>query len=496
MLAFPGVPSAREPLAWFDSLQVRAGEGAAWRGFGAPLVVAAPGPQQEDTHRTRAVFHFLNGDFGMDETGLMVERGDSLGLLRAGAFSANRGPRGPLGLAGRHTWGASARKAFGDHSIEAGYGQRGAASNLQSGEEQALSGEGGRLAWRFRRGGARAALEASRGRDAAESFLPGRDSDVWSRRDAQRNAITLEAGSTRGDHDLGVRLAWNETQVRRTDGPAFSRSVRALWTAVRLTQPAGDGVLEVALGAGRHDLFGGWDIAPSAAYRFAGGSTHGSVVLERLIAPVWTDLAPGTEPFLQRTWVAGWRIGASTPRGGSGDLGVLLGSSQDRAIVERLPLEEQWLRNGIRRDPERYNFGLFTGVATWRGRMVGASAQAFALAREKSASQPAVDPPFGGRAALEALFQPFQKDLGVVLRAEVEVVGPRESEAPVPRRLDGYASYGVSGTFTIGDAMVALRVRNLEDRARPQTWIDSATGREALGVGREFRLGLAWKLYN
>ena len=107
---------------------------------------------------------------------------------------------------------------------------------------------------------------------------------------------------------------------------------------------------------------------------------------------------------------------------------MLLGSSQDRAIVERLPLEEQWLRNGIRRDPERYNFGLFTGVATWRGRMVGASAQAFALAREKSASQPAVDPPFGGRAALEALFQPFQKDLGVVLRAEVEVVGPRESD--------------------------------------------------------------------
>src|SRR5439155_848760 len=79
VLAFPGVPSAREPLAWFDSLQVSAGEGAAWRCFGAPLVVGAPGPQQVDTHRTRAVFHFLNGDFGMDETGLMVERGDSLG---------------------------------------------------------------------------------------------------------------------------------------------------------------------------------------------------------------------------------------------------------------------------------------------------------------------------------------------------------------------------------------------------------------------------------
>src|SRR5262249_13397880 len=84
---------SREPLAWFASPQVSAGEGAAWRGYGAPLAVASPGPVAEDPHRTRAVFQFLDGDFGLDETGLSVERGDSLGLVRMGAFSAERGPR-------------------------------------------------------------------------------------------------------------------------------------------------------------------------------------------------------------------------------------------------------------------------------------------------------------------------------------------------------------------------------------------------------------------
>ena len=494
--AFPGLAVAREPLAWFDSLEVSAGEGAAWNGFGASLATVAPGAEAGSPQHTRAMFHFLDGDFGLDETGLGVERGDSLRFLRAAAFSANRGPRGPLGLAGRHVWGAKGHITFGAHAVEAAYNQRGEAANLQSGEEQTLSGEGGRVAWRYRRGGIRAALAASRAWDAGESFLPGRDVDAWSRRDAERNEIALEAGSTRGARDAGARVSWSETRVRRSERPGFDRRARALWTAVRLVQPAGDGVIDLAAGAGHHDVFGGWDWAPSAAYRFTGGSFRGRVVLERLLAPVWTDLRTGVEPFLQRTWVAGWELDTDAAGAASGHLGMLLGSSRDRAIVERLPLEEQWLRNGLASDPGRYDFGLFTGSAAWRGKSFGASGEGFALAREKSAAQPAVDPPYGGRAALEFGFQPFQKELGVLLSAEVEAVGPRESEAPVPRRLDGYASFGLSGWFTIADVVVTMRARNLEDQARPQTWIDPSTGREALGVGREFRLALAWKLFD
>jgi hypothetical protein len=467
--AFPGIATAREPLAWFDSLAVSAGEGAAWSGFGASLATAATGPEYAGPQHTRAMFHFLDGDFGMDETGLSVERGDSLRFLRGGAFSVNRGPRGPLGLAGHHVWGGAGRITFGEHAIEAGYNQRGAAANLQSGEEQSMAGESGRIAWRFRRGGMRAALAASRGRDAGESFLPDRDVDTWSRRDAERDEIALEAGSSRGERDAGARLSWSETHVRRSERPEFDRRARALWAAVRLTQPAGDGVIDLAAGAGHHDVFGGWDFAPSAAYRFTGGSFRGRVVLERLVAPVWTDLRTGVDPFLQRTWVAGWELSTDASGGAAGHLGMLLGSSRDRAIVERRPLEEQWLRNGLARDPGRYDFGLFTGSAAWRGKSFGARGEGFALAREKSAAQPAVDPPFGGRAALEYEFQPFQKELDIVLSAEVEGVGPRESEAPVPRRLEGYASFGLAGAFTLGEALVTIRARNLEDQARPQT---------------------------
>jgi hypothetical protein len=472
--AFPGMASAREPLPWSDSLQVSAGEGAGWGGYDASLATAAPGPGSPGPQRTRAVFHFLDGDFGLDETGLSVERGDSLRMLRAGAFGARRGPRGSFGLAGRHVWGTSGRITFGEHTFEAAYGQRGSASNLQSAEEQTLTGESGSLAWRFRRGGLHAALHAARGRDGGESFLPGRDTDTWSRRDAERNEIGLEAGSTRGARDLGARLEWSESKVRRSQGPAFSRSAGALWGAVRLTQPAGDGSLDLEVGAGRHDAIGAWDLAPSAAYRFWGAPFQGRVVLERLVTPVWTDLASGVGPFLQSTWVGGWEIGADSPGGLSGDLGMLFGTSRDRAIVERLPLEEQWLRDGLSRDPGRYDFGLFTAGGARRGRWFGTSFKGFVLAREKSAVQPAVDPPYGGRVALETRFQLFQKELGVFLKAEVDGVGPRESEAPTPKRLAAYATLGLSGTFTLGDAVIVMRLRNLEDQARPQTWIDPA----------------------
>jgi hypothetical protein len=373
--AFPGIAAAREPLAWFDSLEVSAGEGAAWSGFGASLATVAPGPAAGSPQHTRAMFHFLDGDFGLDETGLGVERGDSLRFLRAAAFSANRGPRGPLGLAGRHVWGAKGHITHGAHALEAAYNQRGEAANLQSGEEQTLAGESGRVAWRVRHGAIRAALSASRGWDAGQSFLPGRDVDAWSRRDAERNEIALEAGSTREARDAGARVSWSETRVRRSERPGFDRRAHALWAAVRLTQPAGDGMIDLAAGAGHHDVFGGWDWAPSAAYRFSGGSFRGRVVLERLLAPVWTDLRTGVEPFLQRTWVAGWELDTDASGSASGHLGMLLGSSRDRAIVERLPLEEQWLRNGLASDPGRYDFGLFTGSAAWRGKTFGASGE-------------------------------------------------------------------------------------------------------------------------
>jgi hypothetical protein len=356
--------------------------------------------------------------------------------------------------------------------------QRGVASSLTGGEQQSLRGESGRLGYRLRRGGVHLAFSAARALEAGESFLPGIDVDRWSRRDAQRNAVSLEGGLAREARDLRLRVAWSEARIRRTEGPA------------------GDGTLEFGLGAGHHDVFGGWDVAPSAAYRFASGSFHGRVMLERMLAPVWTDLGSGVDPFLQRTWVAGCEIGVAPAVGPRASLEILFGTSQDRAIVARFPLEEDWLRRGLRSDPGRYDFALLTAGAEWRGRTFGASVEGFALAHDPSAIQPAVDPPLGGRATLELAFEPFLEDLKVALKVEVEGVGPRESEAPVPRPIEGFASLGIAGTFSLGEALLTLRMRNLEDRRRPETWIDSSTGREAIGVGREMRVAFGWKLFN
>ena len=492
--AFPGTAPAREPLAWFDSVEAGSGEGASWLGYDATLAVVRPGPMEENPPRTRAVLHLLDGDFGLDETDLKIERGDSLRMVSAGAHSANRGPRGAIGITGRHLWGAAGAARAGGHRLEARFAQRGAASSLAGGEEQSLRGESGRLEYRWRREGLHALLSAARGVGSGESFLPGVDLDTGSRRDAQRNEIALEAGAARADQDLGLRVAWSESRVARS--PVFAASARTLWVAGRLARPAGEGVLELGLGAGHHDAFSGWDFAPAAAYRFAGDPFYGRVVIERLLAPVWVDLRPGQAPFLQSTWVAGCELGVASAAGFAAEVGASFGSCRNRAVVRRLPLEEQWLRDGFALDAGRYDFGLLTADAHWRRWMLAASATGFALARDRSAAQPAVDPGFGGRAALELRFDAFQKELGVAIGPEVEGVGPRESEAVVPLRIEGYASLGIAGTFTLGEAMLTVRARNLEDRARPETWIDSATGREAIGVGREVRIGFAWKLFN
>jgi hypothetical protein len=255
-------------------------------------------------------------------------------------------------------------------------------------------------------------------------------------------------------------------------------------------------MIDLAVGAGRHDAIGGWDVAPSAAYRFTSGDFRGRVVAERMLTPVWSDLAPGVNPFLQRTWVAGWDVHSEARGSVGGELGLLLGTTQDRAIVQRLPLEEMWLRNGLVPDTGRYDFGLFTAGAHWQGRVLLGTADGFALARAKSAVQPAVDPPYGGRGSLGFGFQAFQRELDVKLRAEVEGVGPRESETAVPQRIPGYASLGFAAALTLRDATLTFRAQNLEDQGRLQTWIDPNTGRLALGVGREIHFEFAWKLFN
>src|SRR2546428_6778077 len=114
---------------------------------------------------------------------------------------------------------------------------------------------------------------------------------------------------------------------------------------------------------------------------------------------------------------------------------------------------------------------------------LGAGSDCFALARSASSDQPLVDPGYGLRSWASLSFTAFGAELGVTLRGEIEMVGARENEPDVPRGatefLDeiapispAYVTSGAVAIVTIGDVIITVRARNLEDVPRPQTWVD------------------------
>jgi hypothetical protein len=488
--------AAHAPLAWFDSLAFRVGERAGWRGYEGSLAEAVDVPAPPVGPRTRSMFRVLNGDFNLDETSLRIERGDSLRALAVEAMSGTRGVRGALGPAGRHLWGASWRWRRGRSDLEAGYTQRGSADGLVAGAGENASGENGHLSYRRVTADSRVGLVLARGYEARRSFIPGRDSDLWSRRDAQTDRATLEAETVRGPRALAFRLDGSRGRVRRDRAPLEDREAGTLWGAVRHTRPAGEGMLDLELGAGGHGSLGGWTMAPAAAYRFAAAPFAGRVAVERLVHPVWSDLAPGTAPFLQRTWIAGLEAEAGAGAGREARAALWMGRTRDRALVRRFPLEDQWLREGVGRDPGTYDFGLLLANAGWAWRHAAISGEAFALARDRSALQSKVDPGSGARAAVEWSFRAFQGDLGVTLRAELEGVGPREAEV-TGERLPGVVGIGAAARLTLGQAVVAVRARNLARESQPMIWMDPATSRPARDPARpELRFSLTWRLFD
>lgn len=489
----PGLPQAEAPLAWSDSLVVSMGEGAAWDGFGAGLARAEETRRSRPRHAARSVFTAQSGSFGADDDGLALVRGDSTRWFGAGARAWNRGAVAGLEDGGAHVWTIGAGLSRGRHRVSGGFVQRGEAQATTGGARQDGKGEAGDAEYRYAAGWWDAGLSFERAHDSHLSFgdfLPG------SRREAQENRVALDARVRTERGQAAARLEWRESQVVRTGGDAARSRARAVWGALEWRQALGEGRLELTLGAGHHGGVGRTELAPSVVYRFAGGPFDGAVRLERAVVPVWSDLAPGQAPFLQSTWAGGFDVGATARDGSGARASLLMGRTRDRALVARLPLEELWLRAGARADDEPYDFSLLTLVAGWRPSHFGIGAEGFALARDASAIQPVVDPPAGGRTYAEWRFRAFQGDLGVTLRAEVEATGVRESEAPTPRRLPAFASAGVTAAFTLADARITVRMRNLEDRRREQVWLDPATGREALGPGRSYTVAVTLRLFN
>ncbi|MBI5709240.1 MAG: hypothetical protein HZC42_02920 [Candidatus Eisenbacteria bacterium] len=492
-LPFPGIGAARAPLGWADTLAVGPGGPGAWLGYGAALA-AARAEGALVNRRARASLVFGSGSQGFDDNALSVTRGDSVSYLRAETASGTRGAAGALEDAGRHLWGVGARLTRGRHRLDGSFAQRGEAGKLHDGREQAAAGESGELAWRYGTPTGFAGLALARGFSRHESFGGAL---ALARREAQEVVGKAEWERALAGRVLGARLEWRRGEVKRFGESEDTRHATAVWGAARLEAPLAGGRVELTLGGGRHDAVKRTDVAPGVAWSFAGSAVRGRLALERLLEPVWADLPAGQAPYLQHTW-------ALTARGalaGSGpfraEAALFTGHARGRALAARLPLEALWLRAGFRPDTAAYDFALASAGLAWRGTHAGAGLEGFALARTAQRTlQPRVDPPAGGRAFVEGSFALFEGDLGVTLRAEADAIGPREAETAPVRRLDGYPTFGGAVVLTLADATITVRARNLEDRQREQTWVDAATGRPALGPGRELRMTLTWRLFN
>lgn len=497
LLPAPGARGAEAAAVGFDSLDVRAGEGGAWEGFAAALARARAGPgldrRPAPGRRSRTDVVLTSGARGLRDNAVGLWRGDSLGGLRVEAASGERAAAGGIAGGGRDRYGIAGARGRGPHRIEAAFGHRRALAQLAGGASQESRHEAGVAGYRFlgRRWSLGATVE--RGYGHHDSRGPGAP-EARRLADATGAALTVEREGFGGR--WGVRGAWQEERVTPDAAAGVRARARQTWAAARWRGPVGEGELELGLGAGLHDALGGATVAPALAWRFHGPTWQGRVTVERLATPVWSDLAPGQAPFLQDSWVGGIGLGADLGRGRRARVGFLVGHTRGRAILSRLPLEALALRTGARADPRGYDFGLLTGEASWRSGRWAAAVEGFALARDASPAQPGVDPARGGRVAAEATFRAFRGDLAIRPGVDAWLIGPRESEAVAPRSLPGYGMVGASLGLTLADATLRVEGRNLTDRRAERTWVDAATGVEALGPGRELRVALFWRLWD
>lgn len=508
-LPWPGVAEAQAPLAWYDSVTVVVGEDAAWRGFGAALVTGRGILAPPAGRRPRSVWTAVSGSNAIDRNAIFVSRGDERSWIRGGATSARRGGFGDLDLAGDHLWtfGAGARR--GAHALEGAFVQRGAAERQRVGYGEAAKGETGWLGWSWHDSLRRASVRLSRGHDERESFGAGAVLE-YSRRDAQSNVVELEGSQRSGATELGVRAELRDGGVVRWTGSPDRRlewRERSVWAAARLARALGPGRLELQAGGGWHDAPGRsqerLQAAPGAAWTLARGGRSVRVFAERIVTPVWSDLAPGLEAFVQDTWTGGAEVRASgTHARASAQL--LGGSTGNRATLLRYAVRDVGLELGVDREAERYDFALASAEAGAGWPAFGVDAAGYLLARRGDAVQPRVDPASGATLGATTAFRVFAGDLGVRLRAQGTWVGPRHSDARLPGLfddvpLDGYATLSAVGTFTLGDAIMVLRGDGLENARRELTWVDPGNPAGFLlarDAGRTFRFELVWPLFN
>jgi hypothetical protein len=527
---WPGVDEIQIPLAWYDSATVVVGERAGWKGFSSSLVELRSFAEPPRSGKPRAAFTLVNGSSALDRNGLLLERGDRDDWLRGGALAEARAGTGLLGLRGQHVWFIDMGRRRGEQTFTGTFAQRGAANTTRRdsrfvnlsffpppfvGIEEAARGESGALGWSWEHGERKLSATLQRSHDHRESF-ESPITDVFtsfSEREAQQNTFELEAARGTPGHSHGLRLELTQAQVERSEDalsqlPAHEAVQKTAWLAARIERPWLRGTLEAQAGAGyasAADLSQQrLQAAPSLVWRAGRGRQRLRIYAERVVTPVWSDLAPGVVPFTQDVWVAGLDVHAGDPAHVWLELGGLGAEIGGHALLTRWPVRDLSLRYGWTPDLVRTEDAMVTVAGGVRHGEFALDASGFARVRPRAQFTAQVDPAVGARAAAELGFRAFTGDLGVKLRFEGAWVGERENASlpeyfVQPRPLAGYATYGASLALTLGDARLVLSGTNLEDVPRPQIWTDLSSpfpGTPAVGSGRQYRFELAWPFFN
>ena len=497
-MPWPETPDARRPLVWSDSLRSASEPLGAWLGPDAGLSSTTSTHSPTRVVRARSIFRIDNGDFGITRYSLAFERGDSLKWLRYQASSGTRTGTGPYGPAGDHVWDLTLSVTRGAHTFRGNISQRGAAQELkQSVVYEDAAAQSGRLEYQWAGAGRRAWAAFCRGLDRRLDVISDAGLPVsFSRRDAQENRVELGGDAPALGGTLAVRGSASRARALRTYDDSFQAHDNEAWGAISFERLAGPGTLRLELGGGNSTALERRLVAPSASFAFGAGGARGRVFAERLVHPVWSDLAVGQASFLQSTSALGLEAEASNPAL-QGRVALFGGTTRDRAIVFPYPIQDIWMRVGASADPRRYDFALVTGSASGQLRVLGLGAEGFALSRDHDPEEPSPDPDQGGRGWLEARFALFQRDLGVRLRVEAAEIGERTTKTGGPElQLPAYWTSSAMALLTISDATVILAWRNLQDERHAEPWLDPQTSQPALGPGRQFRLTLSWRLMN
>jgi hypothetical protein len=533
---WPGIEEIVAPRTWYDSTAVVVGEGGGWRGFSASIVDLQAIANTPVGRRPRAALSIVNGSSAVNRNGLMISRGGDASWARAGALSEERSGSGFLGQRGQHLWFGELGKRFGAQSLSAVFTQRGLAGGTRlvdldgegntppyAGFAEHAHGESGALNWRWTHGERQLSASLSRAHDHRESselprFDPGFDVVVYhlfAEREAQENRFVLEATSGHEGRSHGARLELTQGEVRRSednlnfiDEPATDVKQRSAWAAVRDQRPLASGTLELQLGGGHVDTPESeserWQLAPSATWRAGPASRRLRLYAERVVTPVWSDLAPDVRPFVQDVWLAGADVTLGMPNQQWLELGGMGAEIGNRARLVSTPVRDIALRYGWTPDLVRVRDAMITASTGVRRHAWALEASGYSRVRPVGSQPAQVDPAVGGRVRAETGFRAFTGDLGVLLRAEAAWVGPRENESlpgyfVQPRALPGYATYSAAVAMQLGDATLALRATNLEDVAHPQSWTDPSSpfpGVPADGTGRQYRFDISWPFFN